>query len=460
MYRKDVGKVFCVFLFLFVSFLSAHAQDSREAVKQKLILDLNQCIKRAIEVSPEIGESWYEEGVYAAKKSQADSAVYPQIELLATTGPSPRARGDQISSPDDASRPTINGIFGIVDVTLIQPLYTFGKISGYREAASSGIRVAKAGVDKKTSEIILRTKELYYSLLLARDMKNLVLEIKDELVRSIDKAGRHLEAGSPWADEANIYKLKAFLGEVERHLNEAEKGEALAKDALMTSMGIPPGTEFDIADTLITPESRVPKDLGVSIRDAVELRPEFIQLKEGLNAKNALITVEKSNYYPHLFIGAKGYLAGATNRDRVDNPFIYDSLNRNWAAVFLGLKWSVDFGITGGRVKEAEAEYYKLVEKKRFADEAIPLQVRKVYLDFEEARKNISETEKAYKNARKWLVAAVANFDLGVGEAKDIADAALAYGQIKANYIRNLYNHRMSFANLLYVTGVDMREIQ
>ncbi len=42
--------------------------------------------------------------------------------------------------------------------------------------------MARAGVDKKTSDIILRTKEFYYGLLLAKDMRNLVLEIRDELV--------------------------------------------------------------------------------------------------------------------------------------------------------------------------------------------------------------------------------------------------------------------------------------
>ncbi len=126
----------------------------------------------------------------------------------------------------------------------------------------------------------------------------------------------------------------------------------------------------------------------------------------------------------------------------------------------MGIKWSLDFGITEGRVKEAQAEYHKLLEKKKFADEAIPFQVRNVYLDMEEAKKNIVETEKAYKNARKWLVAAVANFDLGIGDAKDIADAAVAYARMKADNLRSMYNHRMSFANLLYATGMDIKDIK
>ncbi|BCB96407.1 outer membrane efflux protein [Dissulfurispira thermophila] len=435
---------------------TAYANDN-----QKIVLSLDQCIKKAVEVSPEIGESRYEEEVYKSKKLQADSAAYPQIEVLAIAGPSPEAKREYISPSINTSvATTINGIFGSADVTLIQPIYTFGKISSFKQAASSGIRVAKAGVDKRTSDIILRTKELYYSILMAKDMRNLILEVKDDLVESIKKAEKQIEIGSPWADEINLFKLRTFLGEVDRNLNETEKGIALAKDALLTSMGFSRGTDFDIADTSLTPEKKIPEDVSVYMRNSIEFRSEFVQLKEGLKARNALIDAEKSNYYPQLFVGLKASVAGATNRDKVDNPYIYDPLNHAYGAVFIGIKWSIDFGITEGRVKEARAEYHKLIEKKRFADEAIPFQVRRAYLDMKESEKNIVETEKAYKNARKWLIAAIANFDMGIGDAKEVADAAMAYIQMKANNIRSIYNHRMSFANLLYATGMDIQEIK
>jgi outer membrane protein TolC len=443
-------------LFSTALFSVAYAQDN-----QKIVLNLDQCIKKAVEFSPEISESRYDEEVYKSKKLQADSAVYPQIEMLAITGPSPRAKNEQISPTVNTSvGTTVNGIFGSADVTLIQPIYTFGKISSYREAASSGIKVAKAGVDKRTSDIVLRTKELYYKLLLAKDMKNLVLEVRDELVESIKKAENQIEVGSPWADEINLFKLKAFLGDVNRNLNKIENGIAIAKDALVTSMGFPRGTEFDTADPYLTPETSIPEDLKNYLKNAMELRPEFIQLKEGLNARDALVIAEKSNYYPQLFVGLKASIAGATNRDKVDNPYIYDYFNHAYGAVFMGLKWSIDFGITEGRVKEAQAEYHKLLEKKKFADEAIPFQVRKAYLDMEEAKKNIVETEKAYKNARKWLVAAVANFDMGIGDAKEVVEAAMAYVLMKTENLHSIYNHRISFANLLYATGMDLKKIQ
>jgi len=456
--RFTINVVFFVFIILIFS-TPVLCQDDPNEDKEKIVLTLQQCIEKAIEISPEIGEARYEEEIYKSKKLQADSSAYPQIELIAVTGPSPRARGDQVSSPDDITRPTINGIFGSADVLVIQPIYTFGKLSNLQEAASSGIKAAKAATDKKTSDIILRIKEIYYSLLLARDMKNLVLEIRDELTDSIGKLEKQLDQGSPWAEEAQLYKLKAFLGEVEKNLNETEKGISLAREALMAHLDIPQGTDFDIHDTSLTLEDKSPANLNNYIYTALESRPEFIQLHEGLQAKNALIEAEKSNYYPTFFLGLGAVIADASNRTRIENPFIYDVFSRTYGTAFLGLKWSIDFGITRGKVLEAEAEYNKLLEKKRFADNAIPLEVKKAFFELREATRSIPETETGYKNAKKWLVSAVANFDLGLGEAKEIADAAVVYAQLKAGYLRSLYNQRIAFANLSYATGADLKEI-
>ncbi|MCE5312119.1 MAG: TolC family protein [Nitrospiraceae bacterium] len=433
--------------FVFVSFAYAEADQTRKYT-------LQECLEMALAISPEIGEERFDVDVYKAKKQQAEAAKYPQIDALAIAGPSPRAKYEHLNPTVQTSVGTsIDGVFGRLDATVIQPIYTFGKISSYNEAASGGIKASEAAVKKKTADIALRIKELYNGMLMAKEIKRLLLEVKDDLERSIDKAEKQIKNESPWADEANVYKLRSYMGEVMRNLNEAEKGFAIARDALMTSMGLKRGTDFDIAENDLRPLDITPEPVDTYMARSKEMRPEFAQLKEGLAARSALVEAEKSNYYPQIFLGAKIVGAAATNRDKVENPYINDYFNSSYGAVFLGMKWSFDFGITNGRVNEALAEYNKLAEKKRFADEAVPFQVRKAYLDLDEARKNSIETERAYMNARKWLVTAMANFDLGLADAKEIGDAAALYALMKANHIKSNYNQRMSYANLQYAAG-------
>jgi outer membrane protein TolC len=52
----------------------------------------------------------------------------------------------------------------------------------------------------------------------------------------------------------------------------------------------------------------------------------------------------------------------------------------------------------------------------------------------------------------------VANFDLGVGEARDLADALQTYARLRADNFRAIYNQRIALANLAFATGEAVRE--
>ncbi len=430
--------------------------------EDRVVLDLKGCIERAVKFHPELGEYKQDIEIYKAKLSEAQSAVFPQIELMALGGPSPEARRDAISPEirTDVKSTTINGIFGIITMQVLQPVYTFGKISGYRTAAEGGIKVSEAELEKKRSEVILKTKELYWSLAMLRDLRNLANEIKDELEKAIKRTEEDLKKEIPPADELTLYKLKTYFGEVKRNLNEIDKNEAIILEALKFMTGTPQNTKLEIITEPLKYEEihMKPDEL---IAKAFQLRPEMTQIKEGLKAKQALIDVEKSNLYPQIFFLVKGSLAGATNRDRIHNPYIYDPLNDSMLAAVLGMKLNIDFGITKGKIREAQIEYQKVLEKKKLAEIGIPVQIMKAYYELQEATKSARDMDEAYQNAKKWLVTTDANINIGVGETKDLADAVVAYATTRVNHLKALYNQKMAIANLLQASGLDReRKVQ
>jgi len=427
--------------------------------EEKITLDLKGCIERVAKFHPELGEYKKDIEIYKAKLEQAQGAVFPQIELMAVGGPSPEARREAISPEikTDVKPTTINGIFGMITMQVLQPIYTFGKISGYKTAAEGGIKVSEAELEKKRSELIVKTKELYWSLALIRDLRVLANEIKDELQKAIKRTEEDLKKELPSADELTLYKLKTYMGEVKRNLNEIDKNEAIIIEALKFMTGFSRNTRLEIVTESLKYEERYinPDEL---ISKAFVLRPEIIQIREGLRARQALVDVEKSNLYPQIFFLMKGSIAGATNRDRIHNPYIYDPLNDAILAAVLGMKLNIDFGIMKGKIKEAEIEYQKILEKKRVAEEGIPVQIMKAYFDFQEASKTARDMEEAYQNAKKWLVTADANIDMGIGEMKDLADAVLAYATTRVNHLKALYNQKIAFANLIQASGIDREE--
>ena len=94
---------------------------------------------------PDEAKEAYAEVPERGKQLQAKGAGLPQIEVVGALGPSPRARGNQVSSPDDQYSPDVTGVFVRAGVEIIQPIFTWGLIRNAKEAAEqSGAEQKKA----------------------------------------------------------------------------------------------------------------------------------------------------------------------------------------------------------------------------------------------------------------------------------------------------------------------------
>lgn len=422
------------------------------------VLNLDQCIKKAVEASAELKESRYEVEVYRGKKGQADAAMYPQVEIIAYGSLSPRARlknGDTLESYTNINRQSYDGVFGRATVQLIQPVYTFGKISGYREAAENGVAAYEAGAKLKATDVALQVKEAYYGLLLAREIKLFLTEIKGELDKATGKVLRQLDAEAPNVDQVDQYKMQTYQADLNRYMAQAEEGEQKALYGLKVLMNIPDDENFEIADEYLVPADYSVDEFGVYVDRARRERLEFAQLDAGLKALAALVDVELADYYPQFFILGFGSIAGATNRDHLNNPYVFDEFNHTAAGAVIGLKWSIDLGMNRGQVYEARAEYMKLRMKQDYANMGVPFQVKEAYLSLVRSDAEMAALMEAHKRAKQWAFTSLSNFDLGVGEARDIADSVSTYAKIRVDYFRAVFNQRMAIANLEHATGMD-----
>lgn len=433
----------------------SHALDTPK--KSNLVLGLDDCIRIALKAAPELREAQADIDLTSSKLDEAKSHRFPQLEITTLFGPAPQARAQDISPYIATDRKTtrFNQLtwFTSADATIIQPLYTFGKISENMKAATHGIEVDRSRKEQRANEIALKVKEYYFGLMLARESKELILEVQEDLAKARGTAQKLLDQGSDSVDDLDIYKLDAFSGEVAKYLEEAIKGENLALAALRTRLGLPGNTSLEISSERLTMDGGVVPEYDAFVEKARAQRPEFKQIAEGLKARSALVEAAKANYYPDIFLGGLFSWAYADDRDRINNPYITDRFKHTIGGVALGARWKLDFGITGSKVAGEQAQYNRLLATREFADANIPLQIRKYYLELKEAENSAADTQKAYTNAKKWAVAAIANFDFGVGPAKDIFDALQAYARMRAAYFQSLYNYRMARANLEYASG-------
>jgi outer membrane protein TolC len=349
-------------------------------------------------------------------------------------------------------------VFGNLTFTVFQPLYTFGKIAYREQAAAKNIEVKKAAVDLKKGEVMVQVAQAYYGLILANQGKDAVADARTYLRDARERITRLLRLNSPNVKESDQYRLAMYEGGVEKFSGQAEEGAKVAYQALKGLIGYGPHQDFRVPQELPTPTAP-PGGLDHYIRLALELRPEFTQLKQGLVARQLLVDAAKADRYPSFFLAVMGQFAGAPGRDYNPDPYINDYFNDNGALPVVGAKWHFDFGILKAKIGQARAELEQLRHTEKHALMGIPVQVAKDYGKVQENYKASVGMAKAYTNARRWLVTAFSNFDMGLGKMEDIWQAFERYGAFRGDYLMALYDYNLAVAELDRSSGAFRRNL-
>lgn len=427
--------------------------------EERILLSLPELIHMAIARSPEIGGIQSEIASTKSDLDQVESAYYPQLESTALAGPVPDAKeplivNGRITDPSPPVSLSNIGIFGKLDLTATQPLYTFGKLSNRKEAASRGVKAKEFQIDEKKGEIVLRVKELYYALILARAGVDLANESGNFFEEARRRIHRLLELNSPNARESDLFRIDAYRADSLRFKAEAEKGAKVAYFALKSLIRLPPGVEFDLAEKTLSLKKESLAGLESYLQEAMAKRPEFKQLAEALAAQESQVKAATSDRYPSFFAALRGSLAGAPGREALYNQYIWDDFNHAYVGFVAGLKWNFDFGISKAKVDKMRAEYSKLLNTKASAEMNIPIQVAKSYQEHLQWREAANSYLQAATASRKWILTALADFDMGVGTAYDMLNAIEKYGQNQGKYLEALLHSNLSLDELEYAVGI------
>lgn len=426
-------------------------------------LTLPDLISMALQFSPEVKASKSETRFAREQQNEVKGYYYPQLDATAVGGLVPNAKrpfvqgGNIIYQPDNNRLNGIN-VFGHLDVAITQPLYTFGKIAYRERAAARNVKVKEAGEDAKRGDVIARVAEAYYGLVLAEQGKDAVREARTYLSDTRERITRLLAINSPNVKETDKYRLAMYEGGVEKFAAQAEEGAKVAYLALKALIGYGPGQDFKVPPELPNPAA-APGTLDQQIRTALELRPEFTQLKEGLVARQLLVDAARADQYPSFFAAVMGAIAGAPGRQPSRDPYINDYFNTAYAFPVVGVKWHFDFGITKAKIKQAQAELEQLQHNEKTALMGIPVEVAQAYGKVQENYRASMGLEKSYVNARRWLITSFSNFDMGLGKMNDIFEAFERYGTFRGDYLLALYQYNLATAQLDKSTGAYRRTL-
>lgn len=416
-------------------------------------MTLQACIDRALAVNPEVRGAALDAQAAEAKLGEVKASRFvPQFEVTQFFGPSPAAHGDIFTARSDW---TSLSVFERTEFSVVQPLYTSGKWSAARDAAAAGVTAQAAGVDRRRAEVVLRVKELYYGLLLARQLYDAAVESQNDLKDARTKLLEKIEAESEEVSYNDLYKLDTFSFKVDQGLHRVEKEMALARSAFKAMLGLAPTDSFDVAAEELEQETVKVEPLEVYVERALKERPEMRQLAAGIEARRAQVRLAQSDYYPQVFLAGGGKIGYAPNRDRQSGPFVRDDFNVRQAGALIGLRQSLSFGVTGSRVAAARSEYQKMLATEKAVRDGIALEVERAYRDLAEAGANVESGERALKASRSWMVTARDAFNAGLGETKEMVDAFKAYGEMRVEYFRAIFDYNRAASALDRAMGKE-----
>ena len=428
-------------------------------------INLQQAVEMSLAADPRIKES--EQVVEAARSllqevqgnmgwrvsANAFIGVAPQVEggfyqggaQSCTAFPcTPRSDGNELNGLSDWTH---------LGFALIKPLYTFGKVEHYGEAAEGNIDIKRGELKQTRTDTVYETKHAYFGYLAARDIRVYLEDIQGRLEKELTSVEKNLKDETGTAKQSDLYALQTVKGLLVRYGNQARALEKISLDGLKVLTGVGLKGELSVADERIEPVPFPQTELAEFQSRALQGRPEMEQLEAGLRARRALVAAKKSDRMPDVYAGVIGEFNYASRRASLDNPYTNDFFNSGGLTPVVGVKWDTIFDVASARVNQAQAELEALNHKKAFALEGVPFEVSEAYTHAQSNFASQRELAASATAARRWVVASLADFSAGIESADKMVEALKNYVLTQTEYVRAINDYNMNVAQLARLTG-------
>jgi outer membrane protein TolC len=387
-----------------------------------------------------------------AQVDEAGGARFPRLEVRALAAPSPDIDCIDpectVTSNDDATL-ALDGLFGSVEVNLAQPLFTFGKLSAARRGARSAAEAARSGECVATGDIAVDAARAYFGLKLARELR---FEL-EEGVAEIEKARRQLAERLEKGGEGTVQdrlRLDTVLAEARARLAEAREGEETALAAVRALAG-DRGVDID-QDELEPDETKLGSADSYTER-AIAARPELAALRHLESGAQSLADLERARFFPDLLLVGTFNFARAQGVDDPPSAFARDPFNTTSVGLGAALRWTIEPLSQPARLSKARARRDEASAQLRAAGDAVRLDVQRAHAQAASARVRLDATREGQKSARGWVASVLQGEAIGVVEAKDLADAYLAYFSLRARYLQAVHDWNLALVRLRRASG-------
>lgn len=397
--------------------------------------------------------------------NQAQSQRFlPRIELSTAHGLVPAVKSDIPGLPQGQYYLDPNlrndwynwGLFTRVEVTSLQPLYTWGAINNAINAATAGVAASKAEFDIESSNFELQLYELYYTRLLTMELKKLATDALKQLEEAESKIEELIEEGEASLEESDLFQFRIFKYEFLYRVDEIDETVRFVNAAWDLALNNQSHVIYQPAEVFLDPVVFELNDVHYYEESARMNRPEIAQINAAYRAARYGLEVSKSANYPSLFMALSGAYANTPNRPKQDNPFIINNTNYESIRYGIGIRQNLNFGVNKTNINRSELQVRQARYAREAANDGVLLDVRDKYRSMMMSYSRLNNTREALQVSNEWLRMEQIDYDLGFGEVKKLVDAVKANLELEVSYRQRIYDFNVNVGKLNKASGLPL----
>jgi outer membrane protein len=433
-YRERLFFVMAVISVVALAAAPATAGDA------SLKLDLDKCVKIALEVNVSALKAGYDLDVARNGVLTSVSTLLPHVGFQSTNSKYEekftRQVGDKVITTDKAysaalslgETVSLEGVMGVFESL----------------ADKKAVRHYVAQVNQDVSYV---AKQKYLMVLRTRRLLAVAEEALELSRGRLEKAQAMVEVGS--AVRSDVLRAQVELSSNQLDVISAQNDVRLAETDLGHFLGLEDDVTLELEDVLATGEMEY--SLSEALSKASMDRPDIKQAAAALGAAGHSVWRERGGWFPYVSFSYTDYYTSNEFADKLIN--LHRDASWSW-----NLTVAVDLfdGFqTFGRVRQAKARRNSaredLIQTRRDA----AFEVKEAFYSVEEARQRVEVSQKTVEVAEEELRLSEERYRLGAGTMLEQIDSQVALSEARTSHIEALYDLLLSQARLVRATGEE-----
>lgn len=333
-----------------------------------------------------------------------------------------------------------------VDVSLSQPLYTWGKIGAALKAAEVGLKTADQQLRLYRQAAVRDVSVAFYDLLLAKELHRLAQENLAQKQRHYGEAKRKFEAGV--ATDYDLLAAEVGVQNARPELISTTNSIRIGQERLRFLLG-PDQPELEVTGQLAARPQQSP-GFDDALKTALDKRPELADQKLRIGINQELVTIANADDKPRLDL--KGS-AGWHQLELSDPDPVRRSDGPAWnAGVYLTFPF-FDGLRSRGRTQQAKSDLRTSQLQEQKLRDNIALELRTARSTLAEAAETITALSGTVRQAERLLQMAEKGFEYGVKTRLEVDDAQTNLLRAQSNLARANRDYLTAQVNLQWSMG-------